>query len=551
MFPRSLFAPSKSTATIYFFITIFLICISDFVFFLKTEQYSMAILGGLACLSLQLLPVFLFKNRIKLYLLLLTPVFILLPFNLGSILLFGVPANEATILLLINTNFNEASELMEGYWLRLAASIFFYVVGLLILLTKAPNIISKKSASLTSAISLIVLFLVPLIENGIKDYFVTLRSRYYTVFPTSLLYSAKMIRSQYQLVHSTKKERENFKFNATQDSIINGKQVYVLVIGESSRYDHWGINGYERNTSPNLSKRENLISFNQVAAGGFITEYAIPLLLTGVGAGNFDKHYQQKSIVSAFKEAGFSTYWLTNQIDEGHISLHIEEAENPHRLVSDFRATKNVHRDMELVHILNKVLKEPEEKKFIVLHLSGSHYDYSARYPDEFDVFKPSNKTVFSKSADKKFKNVLVNSYDNTIVYSDAVIDSVISMVSNQNALSSVSYISDHGENLFDDNRDLSQHAYPVPSKYISHIPFFVWYSPILEKTFPQKIANLKLHKNKKISSENIIHTLTSLSGIVYSKQDSSKNITSLYYKNSEQLILGANRKVYRSSNLE
>lgn len=550
MFPRSLCKTSKSTSIIYFFIAIFLISISDFLFFLKTEQYYLAIYGVLACLSFLLLPVYLFKKNLKLYLKLLSPVFVLLPFNLGSIILFGVPANDATILLIINTNFNEATELMEGYWLRLVACIFFYIVSLLLLVSKVPKIIPTKNALFTSAISLIVLLSVPLFDTGIKDYFVMLRSRYYTVYPTSLLYSAKMIHNQYQLVHSTKKERENFKFNAKQDSLLNGKQVYVLVIGESSRYDHWGINGYERNTSPKLSKRENLISFSDVAAGGFITEYAIPLLLTGVAAGNFDQHYQQKSIVSAFKEAGFATYWLTNQLDEGHISLHILEAANSYRLITDLHATKNVHRDMELVYFLNKVLKKPEEKKFIVLHLSGSHYDYSARYPDEFDVFKPSNKTVFSRSADKKFKDVLVNSYDNTIVYTDALIDSVITLVSKQNALSSVSYISDHGENLFDDQRNLSQHAYPVPSKYVSHIPYFVWYSPKLEQTFPQKIANLKLNKNKKISSRNIIHTLTSMSGIVYSKQDSSKNITSIYYQNSQQKIIGANQKVYNSSTL-
>lgn len=192
---------------------------------------------------------------------------------------------------------------------------------------------------------------------------------------------------------------------------------------------------------------------------------------------------------------------------------------------------------MELVETLKKIFTELGDKKFIVLHTSGSHYDYSVRYPDDFDIIKPSNKTVFSKSADKRFKDVLVNSYDNSILYTDTVVDSVITLVSSQNAYSSVTYISDHGENMFDDQRNLSQHAYPVPSKYIAHVPYFVWYSPLLEKTFPDKIANLKLHRNAKISSENIIHTITSMSGVRYSKQDSSKNVTSPYFKNNEQRI--------------
>lgn len=551
MFSHSFLSQTKSTSVIYFFITIILIAICDFVFFFKTQQYSLAILGALACLSLLFLPVFLFKKNLRLYLKLLSPILLLIPFNLGAIFIFGVPINDSTILLILNTNFQEAMELIGGYLVTLTICFIFYVVGLLLLFTKVPNTMPSKTAYSISFIALIVLLLLPLFDPTIKRYFASIRSRFYTIFPTSLLYAAKMSFERYQLVHSTKKERENFTFNAKQEITINGKQLYVLIIGESARYDHWGINGYAKNTSPQLSKRENLISFNDAAAGGFITEYAIPLILTGVGADNFDKHYQQKSIVSAFKEAGFSTYWLTNQVDEGHISVHIQEAEKRYVHVSDSKATKNVHRDMELVETLKKILTEPGDKKFIVLHTSGSHYDYSVRYPDEFDIIKPSNKTVFSKSADKKFKDVLVNSYDNSIIYADAVIDSVITLISSQNAYSSVTYTSDHGENLFDDNRNLSQHAYPVPSKYIARVPYFVWYSPLLEKTFPDKIAHLKLHTNAKISSENIIHTLTSMSGIRYSKQDSSKNIASSHFKNNNQRILGASKKVYSSATLK
>ncbi|MER0438771.1 phosphoethanolamine transferase [Emticicia sp. W12TSBA100-4] len=547
----SFFARFNSSSIYYFYFAVLLISVCDFVYFFKTEQYSFGIYGALACTGLHLLPVFLFTKNIRLYLLLLSPIFIFIPFNLGSIILFGVPFNDATFLLILNTNIKEAKELLGGYLFNMVVVVVSYVIALIFIFNRVPNVMPLRTGYLTSFISLIVVLTLPIFDTGTKNYFANLRSRFYTIFPTSLLYASKMTYSQYKLVNSTKEERTNFRFNAKQIVNIEGKQVYVLVIGESSRYDHWGINGYEKKTSPMLSKRENLISFNNVASGGFITEYALPLILTGVGADNFDKHYRQKSIVSVFKEAGFSTYWLTNQVDEGHIKVHIQEADKQYLSISDFRATKHIHRDMELVETLKKILSEPGDKKFIVLHTIGSHYDYSVRYPDEFDKLKPSNKTVFSKSADKKFKNVLVNSYDNSILYTDTVIDTVISLVSSQNAHSSVTYLSDHGENLFDDGRDLSQHAYPVPSKYIAQIPYFVWYSPLLEKTFPDKISNLKSHINAKISSENIIHTFTSMSGIQYLKQDSTKNVASSYFKDNQQRILGANRKVYNSADLK
>lgn len=537
--------PSQ-TSILCLLILIGLISICDFVFFVSTQQYSSAILGALACFSLHLLPVYFFRNKIKLYLFFLTPIFIFLPLNLASIILFDVPINDATIVLALNTNPAESFELLKGYIPSLLISVLLYIGLLYLLIRKTSQTISGNNAKIIGVASVSVIMLLPFVSfDGGGSYFMKLRTRYYSIFPTSMLYAGNAVFKQNRLINTSKEQREQYVFHTKAETKIVDKQIHLLIIGESSRYDHWGLNGYSRNTSPKLSKRENFISFRNAAAGGFITEFAAPLMITGVGADNFDKHFQQKSIVSLFKEAGFNTYWLSNQVDQGHIKVHIDEADNKYLNLSDSKATKNVHRDMELVGALKKVLEVFGEKKFIVVHTAGSHYDYSVRYPDEFDFFKPSNKTIRSRSADKAYKNVLINSYDNTIRYSDTVIDNIISLVSSQNALASVTYMSDHGENLFDDDRDLSQHAYPVPSKYIAHTPFFVWYSPILKNRFPSKIDNLLKHVNSKISSENILHTVSSMGGLTFTLQDSLKNITSPYFVDNEQKILGADSKVY------
>lgn len=538
----------QSTSIIHFILLMSLITVCDFIFFIGTKQYSSAVFGALACLSLLLLPVGIFRKNLRLYSLLLLPVFLLAPFNLSSIILFDVPINDATILLLINTNFYEAMELVRGYLPLLSLCFALYTIGLYSLFKKIPRTFSVKTTRSISLSSFGMFVLLPLIDLEKGSYFSNLSARFYTIFPTSVFYAGKMVYKQYRFINASKGIRDSYVFNVKQDTAASGKQLSILIIGESARYDHWAINGYSKNTSPRLLKRKNLLSFHNTTAGGFITEFSVPLILTGVGADYFEAHYQQKGIVGAFKEAGFKTYWLTNQLDEGHIKLHIDEAETKCLLQSDARATKNLHRDMELVQVLKKVLLEPGDRKFIVLHTSGSHYDYSVRYPDEFDRIKPSNKTVFSKSADRNFKDVLVNSYDNSILYSDMVIDSTISMVAAQNAFSSVVYISDHGENLFDDQRNLSQHAYPIPSKYIARIPYFFWYSPALEKTFPDKIHFLKQRVHAKVSSENIIHTLTNVNGLYYPTQDPLKNMAGPYFKNSPQRIIGANKKVYSSS---
>lgn len=140
----------------------------------------------------------------------------------------------------------------------------------------------------------------------------------------------------------------------------------------------------------------------------------------------------------------------------------------------------------------------------------------------------------------------MVNSYDNSIRYSDAVLDTIISMAKSQNNFASVVYISDHGEDLLDDKRNFNYHINALPpSKYITHIPLFIWYSPQVEKKYAEKIVNLKLHKDAATSSQNIIYTLTSLAGIRYPTQLAELNITSPDFKNNPQMFLGEAQTLY------
>ena len=542
---------SKTASLLFLYAIILLISAGDLIYFIKTQQFLIAFVDTLACFSIFLLPIFFFKKRLKLYAWILLPVVLLAPFNALAIIFFDVPINDATILLILNTNYNEVLELLKVFSLIFPFTLILYGGLYFLLISKIPNQISVKLASFISILSISVLCLLPLASFSKFRYFDRLKGTLYSVFPTSLIYAGGMVYKEYKVMNNSKNERNKFTFNAKQATKISGSQVYLLIIGESARFNNWGINGYARNTSPLLSKRTNLLSFSNATSGGFITEFAVPLILTGVGADQFEEHFKQKSIVSAFKESGFATYWITNQVDEGHIKIHLEEADKKSLLLSDFKSTKHLHQDMELVVVLKKVLAESGEKKFIVMHTSGSHYDYSARYPDEFDLFKPSNKSVFTQSSDYNNRNIIINSYDNSILYTDAVIDSSINLIARQNAYSSVTYISDHGDNLFDDSRKLSQHGYPYPSKYISHIPYFVWYSDSLRKKFPEKIDNLKKHLNANISSQNLIYTFTSIGNVWYPKQDSSKNIASPYFKDTQQRILGANRKVYNCNSLK
>jgi len=543
-----LFTRGNTSSLISFLLIISVIPFSELLFNILRHQFMKGIFTFAFGMLIFLLPLFLFRKHLRLYLIFLIPVLLLVPFNLAYILYFHSEMSEATILMIMNTNRHEALELLRNYLAVLIIFLVIYLFVLYLLYRRVPHTIDTKKTIYVSSFSLMALAISPLpIYDHSVSYSENIKDALYDIFPGNVVSGIENVLYQDKFVRQGQNERKNFSFHSEQDASIKDKQIHVLIIGESSRYDHWGINGYSRNTSPNLSKRESLVSYSNVASGGFMTEWAVPLLLTGVGADNYQSNFHRKGITGAFNEAGFQSYWITNQTDYlGYFKVHSLESQKDYYLLTDFRSTKNVVMDMQLVDTLKKLLNQPGDKKFIIIHGLGSHYSYSARYPGQFDVFKPSNKSITTKMTDQKSKNILINSYDNSIRYTDAVIDSVIKLVNKQNAFSSVTYISDHGEDLMDDGRGLtSHHQGSPPTKYVAHVPFFIWYSAKLQAKFPQKIINLLQHKDARVSSQNLIYSLTGMVGISYPTKDSLKDITSAYYKDNQQLIMGEDRKVY------
>jgi glucan phosphoethanolaminetransferase (alkaline phosphatase superfamily) len=535
---------------LYFFLIILLLTGADFVFLVFDKKIKIALIG-LVCISCLLLaPIVLFRNRIRLYAWLLFPIIFFVPFTIACMVFYHVPINDSMVVITINTNTQEALELISGYilpFLILLATIFFLYFLLLI---RLPYTISLRSSVWISLISIFIIFSSPFIIGRESTYSKQLKGIYYSYYPTSFFYSVGIVLNQYNISHASAKQRQHFKFNSVQSPAISKKQVYILVLGESSRYDHWSINGYWRNTNPKLSNQQNLITFSNTHTNAYITEYSVPLIITGVNPISFEENYKRKSIIDAFKEAGFKTYWFSNQIDDGNISLHRDNADKKILMLQSSKSTINIHQDVELLSKLEAVLSEPGDKKFIIMHFQGSHYDYSVRYPNEFDFFKPSNKTIKTLSNDYKSKETIINSYDNSILYTDYILDSVISIVKSKPVVSSVLYISDHGENLFDDDRHLSQHAYPIPSKYIAHIPFFIWYSDDLHKISANKIALLEGNKNKKSTAQNVFFTYTELCGIKIPGTDSLLSLCNPTFKETTRNILGGAFKIYNSDSL-
>lgn len=136
---------------------------------------------------------------------------------------------------------------------------------------------------------------------------------------------------------------------------------------------------------------------------------------------------------------------------------------------------------MELLPLLKEELARGAGRQLIVLHTYGSHFSYNDRYPEDFARFVPYEYTDASLAA----KDRLDNAYDNTILYTAAMLDSVASCLRSSGAEAAMVYASDHGEDIFDDDRHLFLHASPVPSRWQIDVPMIVWISDPMAARHP------------------------------------------------------------------
>jgi len=312
-----------------------------------------------------------------------------------------------------------------------------------------------------------------------------------------------------------------FKFGAHQGSdAADTPEVFVMVIGESSRYDRWSLNGYRRATNPLLSNETNLVSLSNIITAVSATRLSVPVIVSRKPATqSLQAGFSEKSFIGAFKEAGFKTWWLSNQMSFGQfdtpISVFAKEAD-----VVQFTNlggfTDKSSYDQVLLAPLVRALADPAKKKLIVLHSLGNHWNYSQRHPREFDKWQPSlygmDNPVYT---DLKIKPQLNNSYDNSILYTDWFLEQVITALKRTEQLSALMYVADHGQTLYDGSCNLAFHGHNT--QYEFHIPAFVWYSDRYQADYPDKIAQLQRHKKARLSTENVFHSLLDLADLHYS----------------------------------
>lgn len=337
-----------------------------------------------------------------------------------------------------------------------------------------------------------------------------------------------------------KRKSEDFSFGASQIDIDDRAQIAVMVIGESSRFDRWSINGYERETNPLLKVEVNLVSLTNVISGVSATRLSVPVLVSRKPATQSLKAgFAEKSFLSAFREAGFKTYWLSNQMSFGQfdtpVSVFANEADVTQFLnLGGFTNQSNL--DEVLLTPLKLAIADPSKKKLIVLHTLGNHWNYSHRYPKAYDRWRPSLFGVANPAyTDLAIKTDINNSYDNSILYTDWFLSEVIGALKASGQISTMMYVSDHGQTLYDGECNLAFHGHNT--QYEFHVPALVWYSGLYQASFPEKVRQLMANKNAPLSTENMFHSLLDLSNIRYAGEQLEWSFVSKNFKRHKRFV--------------
>jgi hypothetical protein len=336
------------------------------------------------------------------------------------------------------------------------------------------------------------------------------------------------------------KTSEEFTFNAKSTHIADDREIYVLVIGETARVHNFSLYGYKRKTTPLLDSTSGLVTFTNVLTQSNTTHKSVSLLMSAATAEKYDRIYHEKGIVTAFKEAGFHTVFISNQCpNRSFIDFFGEAADEWVFIKEKFSKKANVT-DISMLPFLKDVLDKGRKKELIILHSHGSHFNYCQRYEAAHAVFKPDDASAVKWSN----RASLINAYDNSIHSTDSFLHGVIMQLRQSGAQAAMLYTSDHGENIFDDSRRLFLHASPVPSYYELHVPFIVWMSDPYRSTYPSVVATLQNNRHKNVSnSKSTFHTMLEMAGIDTPYREDTLSVASCKYTPSEWMYLSDHNK--------
>ncbi|UOB18112.1 phosphoethanolamine--lipid A transferase EptA [Abyssalbus ytuae] len=400
---------------------------------------------------------------------------------------------------ILNTNYEEASSFFS---FRLI--LYLVLLGLIpVIIIIKVKIVKEPFKRFLINFSLTLLFLIVLVLiNGGNWRWIDKNS---TKLGALVMPWSYMVNTSRFYIY---KSKENKKEILLPDAKIkdNVKSIAVLVIGESARSENFSLYGYEKLTNPLLSKIENLYKFNATSCATYTTA-GVKCILEHT---NSRKLYE--ILPNYLFRNNIEVIWRTT--NWGEPPVQIKNFLRKEDLREGCETQECNYDEILLKGLKKQIFASKKDKILIVLHTSTSHGpSYNTKYPPEFEKFVPVCKSV---ELGKCTQEELVNAYNNTIVYTDYILASLIKDLKELKEYNStILFVSDHGESLGENN--LYMHGIPAafaPKEQLE-IPFIVWLSD----------GSKKLKSNETLSQNHVFHSILNFLAIESPIYDENMNI--------------------------
>ena len=291
-------------------------------------------------------------------------------------------------------------------------------------------------------------------------------------------------------------------------------KLMVLVVGETARAENFSLNGYSKNTNPKLSQQD-ILNFSRVSSCGTATAVSVPCMFSGMPRKEYEERLasHREGLLDIAQRAGYQVTWIDNNSGCKGTCDRVNQFKIPEPLQQKWCKDKECFDDILIDSFkayLATIPQDDNRPRLIVLHQMGSHGPaYYKRVPAQFKVFKPTCDTNAIQGCSRE---ALLNTYDNTLLYTDYVLDSLIETLKNTTKYqSALWYLSDHGESTGESGMYLHGAPYAIAPTQQTHIPMLMWFSTVWQHQAKQQIKCLAQQGRQELSQDNLFPTMLSL----------------------------------------
>ncbi|MDD2541685.1 MAG: sulfatase-like hydrolase/transferase [Desulfuromonadaceae bacterium] len=433
--------------------------------------------------------------------------------------IYGVGLNRATFFSIFQTNFFEANEYVSDFAFKTLKTSPFILMNFLLMYVF--YIYKEKITYLkfNPYFYIVMLFMLPVFFFNSES----------VLAGDNIIFKAFSAYAEYQneikLLKNdiSKSDESDIKVSLLKE--YQGPEVHVVIIGESTNRKHMALYGYQRKTTPHLSsKKGDLYVYKNVLSTSAETLGSLRHVLTFKDHPLSGKPFLEGNIIQYIKKAGYDTYWISNQVplglSENPVTLIAKSSDHVIFVNNNVSHDSGSSYDEKVIGPLKNILRADNGKKFVFIHLLGSHTSYKNRYPDNFSVFQDKMNGVDEKQSD------IINQYDNSVLYNDYIINEIISETQKANKYSFIMYFSDHGENVYDCNPYLGHNPWQTCPEMLE-VPYIMWFSDKYKKNNSEKMLSFDLYLDRKYFLSKTINSIYDLLNFNYAHYEDHKSIFS------------------------